>query len=451
MGAYAECWLDTMFVGSTKSEYDDRLMRLFTSADKRIFKWSVREIPYPMRDWQEFDPADVEEVEFVYYTAGVPVIRDRLELLGYTLQTSKQAFTRNVSNQLAYYSQVVEEDESRRPYLQRKIKNLRSADVGKWLARLLKAKRCSDKSKKDAIRLQTQLISDYEEQTLIDSQWYGYSGIDLYVPLRIALEICGEEESLYYNLTDLVEQEYLDKAEDCVAVATEYPMAQYASGSKVIILTEGKSDGWIISGAMKLLYPHLLGYFTFMDFELARVGGGAPQLANIVKSFAGAGIVNKVIALFDNDTIGKEAVQNLQQLKLPSNLRVLNLPDLPTLRKYPTTGPGGSKLINVNGSAASIELYLGDDVLRENGKLLPVKWSNHVPAVGKYQGSIAETDKGKVHKRFREKLRKARNRHDLRSDPNWSGLCAIMGSIFSAFHSFDQRIICEAEEAFVQW
>ena len=111
-------------------------------------------------------------------------------------------------------------------------------------------------------------------------------------------------------------------------------MAQYASGSKVIILTEGKSDGWIIAGAMKLLYPHLLGYFTFMDFELARVGGGAPQLANIVKSFAGAGIVNKVIALFDNDTIGKEAVQNLQQLKLPGNLRVLNLPDLPTLRKY---------------------------------------------------------------------------------------------------------------------
>jgi hypothetical protein len=121
-------------------------------------------------------------------------------------------------------------------------------------------------------------------------------------------------------------------------------MAQYASGSKVIILTEGKSDGWIVSGAMKLLYPHLLDYFTFMDFELARVGGGAPQLANIVKSFAGAGIVNKVIALFDNDTIGKEAVQNLQQLKLPGNLRVLNLPDLPTLRKYPTTGPGGSKL-----------------------------------------------------------------------------------------------------------
>ena len=155
------------------------------------------------------------------------------------------------------------------------------------------------------------------------------------------------------------------------------------------------------------------------------------------------------IALFDNDTIGKEAVQNLQQLKLPGNLRVLNLPDLPTLRKYPTTGPSGSKLMNVNGLAASIELYLGDDVLRENGKLLPVKWSNHVPAVGKYQGSIADPDKGKVHKRFREKLREARNRRDLRSDPKWSGLCAIMDSIFSAFHSFDQRIICDAEKALV--
>jgi hypothetical protein len=82
-----------------------------------------------MRDWQEFDPADVDEVGFVYYTAAVPVIRDRLELLGYTLQTSKQAFMRNVSNQLTYYSQLVEEDDSGRPDLQWIIKNLQSADV----------------------------------------------------------------------------------------------------------------------------------------------------------------------------------------------------------------------------------------------------------------------------------------------------------------------------------
>ena len=60
---------------------------------------------------------------------------------------------------------------------------------------------------------------------------------------------------------------------------------------------------------MQLLYPHLADYFTFMDFEGARVGGGAGNLANIVKAFAGAGIVNKIIAIFDNDTAGEAAIQ----------------------------------------------------------------------------------------------------------------------------------------------
>jgi len=448
MGDYATCWLDTMFVGKTKSEYDPRLMRLFRSTDKRIFKWSLPEIPYPMREWHEFDPEDVdEEIEFVYYAAPVPMIRERLELLGYTLQTCKQAFMKNIATKIAFYSQTIEEDDSPRPDLKKRISVLHSADVDKWLERLLKAK----KSPKGPTRLETQLQTFEElEREPFEWEWYGYTGPDIYVPLRIALEICREEENFYYDLTDLVMAEYLDKAQDHVVVASEYSVTQYASESKIIILTEGKSDGWIISSAMKLLYPHLLDYFTFMDFELARVGGGASQLANIVKSFAGAGIVNKVIALFDNDTIGKEAVQNLRQLKLPSNLRVLSLPDVPTLRKYPTKGPSGSKLMNVNGSAASIELYLGDDVLRENGKLVPIEWSNHVPALRKYQGSLANVDKGNVHKRFKEKLRKAKNQRNLRSDPNWSGLCAIMASIFSAFHSFDQQVICEAEEKFDQ-
>jgi hypothetical protein len=57
---------------------------------------------------------------------------------------------------------------------------------------------------------------------------------------------------------------------------------------------------------MKLLYPHLFDYFSFMDFESARVAGGASHLAKIVKSITGAGIVNKVAAIFGNDTVGQE-------------------------------------------------------------------------------------------------------------------------------------------------
>jgi hypothetical protein len=153
----------------------------------------------------------------------------------------------------------------------------------------------------------------------------------------------------------------------------------------------------------------------------------------------------RVVAIFDNDTVGQEAIRSLRQIKLPGNISVLTLPDFRELRKYPTIGPSGRKAMNVNGSAASIELYLGEDVLRENGKLLPVQWTGYIPNMGKYQGSLLGADKDKIQKRFKDKLEKAKDRINLTQNENWAGLCAIMSRIFSAFHSFDRRIISQAK------
>ena len=132
-----------------------------------------------------------------------------------------------------------------------------------------------------------------------------------------------------YDLTDLTSSGYYSAEDDFVALA-----AEHAATSKIIILTEGRSDRWIISESIKLLYPHLSHYFTFMDFELARVEGGTGALAGMVKSFAGAGIVNKVLAIFDNDTAGESAVRTLNQISLPTNIRVMRLPMFEALRQY---------------------------------------------------------------------------------------------------------------------
>lgn len=154
--------------------------------------------------------------------------------------------------------------------------------------------------------------------------------------------------------------------------------------------------------------------------------------------------------MFDNDTAGEEAIRSLRQIKLPGNLCVLKLPALEMLRKYPTIGPSGPRNMNVNGLAASIELYLGDDVLREGGKLAPVQWSAYNPVIGKYQGGVLGKDK--IHKRFKEKLACQKDCTNLAQDPNWSGLCAIMSSIFSAFHRFDQKLIlAEQLENYARW
>jgi hypothetical protein len=89
----------------------------------------------------------------------------------------------------------------------------------------------------------------------------------------------------------------------CVDSTCSVFAEEYQSSAKIILLTEGKSDTAILSAALDLLYPHLAGYYSFMEFDALRVGGGAGNLANLVKAFAGAGIANRTIALFDRGLI----------------------------------------------------------------------------------------------------------------------------------------------------
>ena len=46
-----------------------------------------------MRQWVETVDDEEEKVEAVYYVAPIGIVRDRLELSGYTLSTAKSAFT----------------------------------------------------------------------------------------------------------------------------------------------------------------------------------------------------------------------------------------------------------------------------------------------------------------------------------------------------------------------
>lgn len=434
MGSYAECWLATLYVGSTKNDFDDTLMQLFRASDKRMYRSAIKDLPRALVHWTKENPR--RKVNVVYYTASALLVKDRLNLKGYTLPTAKRAFMKRMQAESQWYSNHAVPQF--KEFYENRARILRELNVEHWIETVKSFKAAS----RGVPPWGTTKLHQAEltlEDFMLQTEWYGFDGTDLNVPLRLALEICDERDSFIYDLSDLVDARYFDKDDDFVALASDFSASEHASRSKIIILTEGRSDTWILSGAMKLLYPHLSDYFSFMDFEAAKVEGGVSHLARVVKSFAGAGIVNKVIAVFDNDTAGEEAIRSLRRLKLPSNLCILKLPDLKVLCKYPTIGPSGRITMNVNGSAASMELYLGDDVLREGGKLAPVQWSAYNPVMGRYQGEVLE--KEKIHRRFKEKLANQKGHTNLIHDPNWSGLCSILSSIFSAFHRYDQKLI----------
>ena len=142
------------------------------------------------------------------------------------------------------------------------------------------------------------------------------------------------------------------------------------------MLTEGRSDSRILARSLKLLIPEFAHYFTFMDFEGARVAGGAEASIGIVKAFAGAGISNRIVAIFDNDTAAAAALKQLRYVDLPANMVAVRMPEIEFLRDYPTIGPTGA---DENGRqrriAGSIQLYLGRDLLADDsGECLPIQW-----------------------------------------------------------------------------
>jgi len=204
------------------------------------------------------------------------------------------------------------------------------------------------------------------ESSYSESGWYGFPGYDLYVPLRLAIEALGDNKTLVYDLTQLIDAGYYEYDEDFIGNELKISAMDYSDNSKTIILTEGKTDTWVLKETFHLLYPHLRDYFSFLDFDASKFGGGVGQLANAVKAFSGAGIVNNVIALFDNDTAAKSACNALKKLEIPSNISISFLPTLDILENYPTIGPSGNVNLNVNGMAASIELYFGVDILKDD-------------------------------------------------------------------------------------
>jgi hypothetical protein len=196
-------------------------------------------------------------------------------------------------------------------------------------------------------------------------------------------------------------------------------------------LTEGSSDAAILQETLAILYPHLESFYSFFDFDASRAAGSASHLATVVKAFVASGISNKIVALFDNDTAGREAAQVLRRIQLPSNIALLHYPERPELRTYPTVGPTGIAAFDVNGLAGSIELYLGTDVILGTGLECPVQWRGLSEALGAYQGEVMH--KAALQRTFWKRASSCRTDPRQVAETDWSGLNAIWQAVFHAF------------------
>ena len=451
MSSYATLSIDLLELASSRNHPDSDIMWMFRPSDKHVknVTRSSRDILSKYITDEHIDDFDEDNpLTCVEYRCTVSEARDRLELRGFTYDVARAGFEvrmeaeiRDLEDGIRIFGRT-ESDEAT-------LKVLRSLTVESWLDALnLIWKRSL------AEEPLTDLLSTEQKPSLLpymlrrSAEFYGIPGLDYGTsengPLdyllfyRLAIEAVPSCRQLVYDLTDLASGGWIGVGDDCVADAESQLLDDAMSLQKVIVLTEGNTDKYILERTLPLLYPHLADYFHFFDFSGNR--GGAGELVNLLRAFAAAGIRHRILALFDNDSAAKEALRNFDSSFLPRNITFRHYPEIPLAKQYPTLGPSGNILMNVNGLAGSIELYLGEDVLRDDHRqLVPVQWTGYQRGVDAYQGVIQE--KRRILERFKNKLDQCEADPTQIGSYDWGGLRAIVETMRTAFHDVDAQVI----------
>lgn len=250
---------------------------------------------------------------------------------------------------------------------------------------------------------------------------------------RLILDCCNDAEELVLDFTYL--QNWDD---DCI------PNALTATECirKTIVLVEGTSDKDILEFAISQFYPHLSDLFYFMDFddENGKRDGGTTFVIKNLKTFYFSKIDLNFIAIFDNDAEGYQSKCTLMNdiKNWPSNFRILLYPNVDLLHKYPTIAPNGTIIDDdINKKAASIELYLPDNLISDDNGYFPIEWESRKKIKSNgieealYQGVISHKDK--IKHSFHALKNDILHKKALFVRESWGRMKALLDSIIFAY------------------
>lgn len=212
---------------------------------------------------------------------------------------------------------------------------------------------------------------------------------------------CDDEQNIFLNISELIDDWIDDDAFDKGSYSMPNPL----------IITEGVNDLYVLKKSLAILYPELIDNISFLDTSFKPEGGTGP-IIKMVKSFASAHISNRILAVLDNDSAASAALLGLKDFPLPKNIRVIQYPPIKLLEAYPTIGPQGESVMDINGLAGSIEMYLGQTALHDkHGALEKIQWKGFIPGVDRYQGALI--NKERVNQNFKKVIKRSNGKNDL--------------------------------------
>jgi hypothetical protein len=402
VSSYADLYVRGVKISSWRNTVDPVFLFLFTKQDLHR------------------RPADSDDeygrTEIVHLTASVSTLWDRLNVLGIGKAVLESAFREIKDSELATLRNLRDNGIFGDLGLD-EIQQLESITLPTWTEQLVRAIESAQSGGPNDMLHPTSAVA-------LLNLW---ESADPCLFLGAVMLACSADDEVTLDVSDLQDSGWVDEDSDPQMTAIEHFSYSLTKGSPPVIITEGSSDAKSLQAAIRIRYPHLQSHIKVFDFGDGAEGSAGTGVRTL-KSFAAAGISNRVVLLLDNDTAAREAVRALRGSHLPSHYSVLHYPDIELARSYPTLGPNGLTEMDVNGVAASIELYLGADVLTQpDGTLSPVQWRSYSEGVKAYQGAVLH--KTEVLKRFEKKVKAAETDPACISSQDWSGLDAIVASL----------------------
>ncbi len=233
------------------------------------------------------------------------------------------------------------------------------------------------------------IFEDKEIQRLLKKYSLGRKSGEFYenLPPRLLVRVLCENPTakdlpLQWYMADHVENGW-SKEEDL--------SPKLEDKDKILIVTEGKSDTFILQTSINKLFPAISDFFYFIDMEENYPFTGTGNLYNFASGLTKIKIQNKTIIVFDNDEAGIFSYKKCQEkLDAIPNLKFYHLPNMDEFNNFLTVGPTGDSYQDINGKAVSIECFLDLDF--NSSKPPKVRWTIYNEKSNKYQGALISKD-----------------------------------------------------------
>ena len=347
---------------------------------KNDFYENFRDLFQP-NDWKDIKYYCADNVVEIKkgYSRKLALVKPRLDLLGYTLENIKtiyeSTYTEYCDVMGEYADSVLTFEEYFNVFSKINLSKVNTLtedddwDFGEYVTKCI--------------------FEDKEIQRLLKKYSLGRKSGEFYenLPPRLLVRVLCENPTakdlpLQWYMADHVENGW-SKEEDL--------SPKLEDKDKILIVTEGKSDTFILQTSINKLFPAISDFFYFIDMEENYPFTGTGNLYNFASGLTKIKIQNKTIIVFDNDEAGIFSYKKCKEkLDAIPNLKFYHLPNMDEFKYFLTVGPTGDSYQDINGKAVSIECFLDLDF--NSSKAPKVRWTIYNEKSNKYQGALISKD-----------------------------------------------------------